>query len=387
MKKIFIIGLTGEGKKGAYEKQLGNMAILIPMIKFLKKFLPEYDIVTTIQLTEDFCKNFGIKCFYIERKWPKFESLRIFICTAFDLCKVYLWYYIKKCFRVNFNFLLKGAKLEEFKEATLVLDFNGDIFPSDVKNPIRFLNQIAEIIILKKLGKTIIEFVSSPGPFKTFCSRVFSKIMYNNIDLILNREPISSELLNELGIKKPIINTACPAFLLKPVNENRVKEIFQKEEIDLNRKPLIGVTLCGYNLPSLRTWGKIKDFRDLRIYIPMIKYLLEELKAMVFLLPHVYRINPYISSLEYIHGPDYEILMNLYKMCKGEEYEGCLKIIEGKYNAAEAKGIIGYSDMFITGRLHAGVAALSQRIPTVLIAYGHKHKGIAKMCGVERYVY
>lgn len=64
-----------------------------------------------------------------------------------------------------------------------------------------------------------------------------------------------------------------------------------------------------------------------------------------------------------------------------------LKLIEGYYSASEVKGLIGKLDLFISGRLHAGVAALSQCVPTVLLAYGHKHFGFARMLNIEQYVW
>lgn len=157
--------------------------------------------------------------------------------------------------------------------------------------------------------------------------------------------------------------------------------------IDEKVRPLIGITLCGYNLSSLRTWGKPKHFDDLNLYVPMLKYLLNNLNANVFLLPHVYRTNPYIHSFDLINGPDYDICLNLYQLMDREDYKGRLKIIEGKYTPSEAKGIIGQCDMYISGRIHAGVAALSQGIPTVLIAYGHKHYGFANLLHQEKYVF
>ena len=160
-----------------------------------------------------------------------------------------------------------------------------------------------------------------------------------------------------------------------------------KENVDVNARPLVGITLCGYNLFSLRTWGKPKHFDDLRLYVPMVKYLLDDLNANVFLLPHVYRTNPYTYAGELINGPDYDICLNLFKMVDGNKYKGRLKLVEGKYTPSEAKGIIGQCDMYISGRLHAGVAALSQAIPTVLLAYGHKHRGFASLLYQQKYVY
>ena len=157
--------------------------------------------------------------------------------------------------------------------------------------------------------------------------------------------------------------------------------------MDLTKKPLIGITLCGYNLKKQRTWIKPAHFDDIKYVAPFIKYLLDDLKAQVILLPHVYRRNPYSYASEQINGPDYDIVKSIYDLLEGDKYAGRLLIIEGKYTSPEAKGIIGKCDMYISGRLHAAVAALSQDVPTVLLAYGHKFRGFASLLGQEKYAY
>jgi colanic acid/amylovoran biosynthesis protein len=79
--------------------------------------------------------------------------------------------------------------------------------------------------------------------------------------------------------------------------------------------------------------------------------------------------------------------LHLFEMVDGDKYIGRLRLIESKCTSSEAKGIIGQCDMYISGRLHAGVAALSQAIPTVLLAYGHKHHGFARLLYHEKYAY
>jgi len=387
MSKIYIIGLPGGGKVGGYETQLGNVAILIPMIKLLRSHIPDAKISTTIQLTDNFCKTHGIiKVPNPKRLLPRFDGGRRLLLSFIDLFRSSLWRSLKKLLRFDLKILIRGDKLERFIGSDIVLDFNGDTFPSDVGS-IRVLTRSLEILTIRQLGVPVIEFASSPGPFNTWFARAISKIIFNKITVFANREPISSELLNKIGVKKPIVNTACPAHLLEPAPIQRVREIFLKEKIDMEDRPLIGVTLAGYNLNSLRTWRKPKHFEDLHLYVPMLRYLLDDLNANVFLLPHVYRTNPYTHAGELINGPDYDILLNLFKMVEGDKYQGRCRLIDGKYTTSEAKGIIGQCDMYISGRLHAGIAALSQTIPTVFLAYGHKHKGFAKLLHQEKYVF
>lgn len=388
MVRIFIIGLAGGGKVGHYERQLGNAAILIPMIKLLKSYIPDAEILTTIQLTDNFCITHGINTVPNAKILPRYDSAIKALISFIDLFRTSLWRSLKNFLHLNVKILIRGNKLERFANSDVILDFNGDIFPSDVHNSSRLLNEVADILTIRQLGIPVIEFVSSPGPFNTWFTRFISKLVFNRISVFLNREPMSSELLKQIGIKRtPIVNAACPAFLLEPTSVERAKEILLQENVNVRARPLVGITLCGYNLGSLRTWSKPKHFDDLWLYVPMVKYLLDDLNANVFLLPHVYRTNPYTYAGELINGPDYDICLNLFKMVDGDKYKEKLKLIEGKYTPSEAKGVIGQCDMYISGRLHAGVAALSQAIPTVLLAYGHKHRGFASLLYQQKYVY
>jgi colanic acid/amylovoran biosynthesis protein len=352
MTRILIIGLTGGGEIGRYETQLGNVAISIPMMKLLKDYIPDAKISTTTQFTDSFCATYGINRISAPKKLlPRFNvQLRLLI-------------------------------------------FNGDVFPGNIspKSCITVLIHVVEILTIRQLGVPIIEFASSPGPFNTLFKRIISKIKFSNISVFTNREPISSELLKQIRIKTPIVNTACPAFLLEPASEGRAKEILEKENVYLNDRPLIGITICAHNLTLRHTQGRHKNFDSLSLFVPMLKYILDHLNANVILLPHVYEKNPHTNTYTYtydlIYGTDYEISLNLFKMLDGDKYKGRLRLIEGKYTASEVKSLIGQCDMYISGRLHAGIAALSQGVPTVLVSYGHKHHGIARLLRQEKYVY
>jgi colanic acid/amylovoran biosynthesis protein len=52
----------------------------------------------------------------------------------------------------------------------------------------------------------------------------------------------------------------------------------------------------------------------------------------------------------------------------------------------ELKGIIGLCEIFIGKRMHANIAALSQNIPTISLAWSHKFYGLMQMVGQEKYI-
>ena len=128
-----------------------------------------------------------------------------------------------------------------------------------------------------------------------------------------------------------------------------------------------------------------ETFEDLELYVPLIRFFLDDLHAQLLLIPHVYRTN--FRTGQRIQGPDYTILKTLSSMVSRYNTSENLKVIKGIYSPSEVKGLVGRLDLYISGRLHAGVAALSQNVPTILLAYGHKHFGFAKMLKMEEYVW
>lgn len=382
MTKILII-TSASKSMDAWEQQLGNAAILISTVRMLRQFIPDAEISTSIQLSESFCRTHGIKSLSDEVFWKL--SRPIMLKFLIDLLRCSLWRLLRKSLGLNAGILIEGNRLKEYLNADMIIDFSADSYSSDSVPWFLIVKHSVELLTARLLGKPVIILAASPGPFYPKPILVLARFTLNRMSLITTREQLSNDYLQKIGVnRKLMVATACPAFLFKPASRERAKEILLHEGINENDRPLIGVTLAGYNLYSYRTWDIPPSFKDLSSYAPVLEYLLDELKAHVILLPHVYRTNQWTG--ERIHGPEYVILRHLYQLVDGGKYKGRLKLIEGAYSSSEVKGVIGQLDLFVTGRLHAGIGALSQAVPTVLLAYGHKHYGIAKLLDQKKHV-
>jgi colanic acid/amylovoran biosynthesis protein len=60
--------------------------------------------------------------------------------------------------------------------------------------------------------------------------------------------------------------------------------------------------------------------------------------------------------------------------------------VTAEYDQHEIKGIIGQCDFFVGSRMHACIAALSQGIPTVGVAYSRKFAGVFDCVGAGGWV-
>jgi len=148
------------------------------------------------------------------------------------------------------SLLEKSLLLRELSSADLVLDLGGDLF-GDNSAPLRFLEGASRMLMARALGKPVIHFASSPGPFtRSIWHRWLGPRVLNRITLVTNHEPISTELLIKLGVKPDqIVDTACPSFLYASQPRINPREMLASEGLN-PAKPIIGVILCGWNMPK-----------------------------------------------------------------------------------------------------------------------------------------
>jgi colanic acid/amylovoran biosynthesis protein len=178
-----------------------------------------------------------------------------------------------------------------------------------------------------------------------------------SFDLILARETLTYEMLKDRGLNN-IKLCADPAFTLN------------KDELDLPKGWQEGNTI-GLNFSPLvesRNPGSRKAIHDL------IKHILTKTDSTIVLTPHVMEKG----------NNDYELLLTYY-----DEYKdtGRIIILPDDLNAEQYKGYISRMKFFIGARTHATIAAYSQYVPTMVLGYSVKSKGIAKdLFGEEKLV-
>lgn len=167
-------------------------------------------------------------------------------------------------------------------------------------------------------------------------------------DLILVRETLTEQILLNNGIKNVKL-VADGAFTM------------QKEELPLPDRWQEGNTV-GFNYSPL-VYKKNKASRDAAN--GLIKYILDTTDMIICLTPHVIQED----------NDDYELLMEFYNNYKNTNR---VLILPNNLNAIQYKGYISRMRFFIGARTHATIAAYSNLIPTMVLGYSIKSKGIAK---------
>jgi polysaccharide pyruvyl transferase WcaK-like protein len=107
----------------------------------------------------------------------------------------------------------------------------------------------------------------------------------------------------------------------------------------------------------------------------IIDLFMKHEKVSVLLVPHVFTTKGHVES-------DQDACLAVYKALQGK-YEQRVFIVHHKYDQNEIKYIVGMCDFFVGSRMHACIAALSQGIPAVGLAYSKKFYGVFGSIGLS----
>ena len=171
---------------------------------------------------------------------------------------------------------------------------------------------------------------------------------FKSFDLIVARETITYNNM----IKKGLTNVK-----LYP-------DVAFTLQIDENMKELPPENTVGINLSPLIMNYETNEGNALASYEKLVEYILKETNMNVALVPHVIW-----------EGNDDRVpLKKIYDKFKDS---GRVYMI-GDYNCTQLKAYISKCRFFIGARTHATIAAYSTCVPTLVVGYSVKSKGIAK---------
>lgn len=167
---------------------------------------------------------------------------------------------------------------------------------------------------------------------------------------IFARESLTYEAMKAKGIEQVSLFPD-PAFLLER-KDLPLPEGFQEgNTVGINVSPMViglekekGVTLQNY--------------------IELMKYIIKNTDMQIALIPHVV----------WSHNDDRIPLQLLYDQFKDT---GRVCLI-GDHSAEELKGYIARCRFMVAARTHASIAAYSEQVPTLVVGYSVKARGIAK---------
>lgn len=176
-------------------------------------------------------------------------------------------------------------------------------------------------------------------------------------DLILARESLTYKVLTSRGLTNVKL-VADPAFTMVKEELPLPNGWKENDTVGLNFSPLV-----------LK-----RNPKAMEATINLIKYILKTTESVIALTPHVMEVE----------NDDSELLKELYEKFKNTNR---VILLPNNLTAIQYKGYIARMRFFIGARTHATIAAYSNFVPTMVLGYSIKSRGIAKdLFGEEKLV-
>lgn len=291
--------------------------------------------------------------------------------------------------------------IQALQGASLVGDIRGGDSFSDIYGMRRFLHGFLMAWTVVLVRGSIVQFPQTFGPYKSPFARSLARWLLRRSSVIVARDRQSQRVAQELvGNWQQVLLSPDVAFSLEGVTPERIvldppipQSAFCASRSEARSAvlglqcsvPAPGLLPIGLNVNGLMYNGGYtrKNMFGLRLdyaaFPPMlVDALLQEHPGEIWLVPHTY--GP-LGSVE----SDPEACRRVRSVLP-PQLASRVRQVTGEYDCHEIKGIIGQCDFFIGSRMHACIAALSQGIPCVGIAYSMKFAGVFETVGMEDWV-
>ena len=244
---------------------------------------------------------------------------------------------------IYLDMLPREKQIKSFKDYDVAIAIGGDTYSYKYSDDNTYTHNL-----FRKQGMKTILWGCSINPSLMNDRRVLADLQ--NFDMITARESITYQALKAHGISNVWLFPDL-AFSLQRKECEESKKIRPQKTVGINMSPLVQNYQSKQNMV-------IDNYRR------MIEYLLHYTDYDIALVPHV----------TWSHNDDRKAMQPLY-----EEFKESGRIVQiGDHNCMELKDIIARCHLFVCARTHASIAAYSSCVPTLVLGYSVKARGIAK---------
>ena len=271
----------------------------------------------------------------------------------------------------------RNESLDCMTRMRVIADITGGDSFSDIYGMRRFTLGFLRKWLVMFFNKDLVMLPQTYGPFKGKIAKMMARYILRKASVIYSRDKAGIKCVNDLlgdSQKGKVRFSPDMAFVLdsrKPANFDTT--LLNK----MNGKTVVGLNVSGllYNEGYNR-----ENIFNLKVdYCEIVSKIIDRLmlldNVVVMLIPHVFPA----SKDEFESDPS--ACLKVYKSC--HENTDRVILLEGDYDHKEIKYMIGLCDFVIGARMHACIAALSQQIPAVGIAYSDKFHGVFESIGVS----
>jgi polysaccharide pyruvyl transferase WcaK-like protein len=269
-------------------------------------------------------------------------------------------------------------------EADVVGDVRGGDSFSDIYGMRRFLRGFLMAWSVVLVKGSLVQFPQTYGPYQSRLARRLARYLLFKSSAIIARDKLSLKVAQELvGARKEILLSPDVAFSLEPVFPETIE--LDPPLAPASRGTRTGSRILGLNVSGLMYHdGHSRDnMFGLKLNYPsflpaLVTALLREHDGELWLVPHNFAPAGTVES-------DPDVCRALRDQLPAA-LQSRIRIVSKPYDQHEIKGVIAQCDFFIGSRMHACIAALSQGIPSVGVAYSMKFQGVFDSVGMNEWV-
>ena len=256
-----------------------------------------------------------------------------------------------------------------------VLALNGGDSFADIYGLKRLVYVSAPIWLARAVGRPVILLPQTYGPFSSFAGRSIARSVLRSAASIFSRDQEGIRAVQSLLPGSVPVFAHDMAFNLMP--RPPAPDVLDPFQHFLGSSPLIGINVSGLLASGGYSGGNM--FGLSVDYASLLRHIVSDLADLApahkfVLVPHVFGSD----SRENDISASRSLFQSLPNSLQTRVF--CL---EHELTDSELKHFIGQCEFFLGSRMHACIAALSQGIPAVGLAYSKKFSGVFASIGVD----
>ena len=267
--------------------------------------------------------------------------------------------------------IARNPALSLIKNASVALSLAGGDSFSDIYGIRRLLYVSLPQLLVLAMGRPLVLLPQTLGPFKAGWAKWIGRFIMKRARRVYSRDQASLAMARDIlgGDADHVRLSQDMGFALSPSPPVDIPEWASRKDRSLVGLNVSGLLyMGGYNRNNM--FGIHGNYP--KLMRKLVRWFTNIDEADVVLVTHV------TGNQE----GDEKACAALYEDLK-DECDGRLHLADPGFNHREIKYLIGKCDFFLGSRMHACVAALSQEVPAVGLAYSRKFTGVFETVGVE----
>jgi len=262
-----------------------------------------------------------------------------------------------------------GDLLAAYTLADLVVSCPGNIFATRSRFGLPFLLSALTVAYASLLRKPLYVLPQSIGPLAVGWQRALVRWVYSHARIVQAREPVSFRLALRIGIPEARLRLVPDLALALPAAPPAEVTTACARLGITGARPMLGVTAINRLLS--RHGDAVWDRYETAM-AHALRTFLQRYGGCVVFYPQV--CGPTEREDDRIAA---------HRIVEGMGDSGAAILVDEPLSPELLKGLYGEMDLFLATRLHSGIFAASMGVPTLLVEYLSKTRGLAEMMGLE----